>query len=289
MSSIQAQSTIAFPRRLWRLLEPLHAVTYFAQESSEEFARCGLRGAVMSYVAGRTAALGPVDGAVAAAVLFSFHPRFVARVVPRAWSLATPEDVVAARFRGVDRALRRVWGVGTATSDEVGGLAEEIECYLWTCSVASRPMFAAHRSLAPPSEPHLRLWHAATLLREHRGDGHAAILLANGVDACQAHMMVVGTTTLGTAWLPFRGYSAADCSAARLLLQERGWLDEAGRATAEGQRVWQRVEDLTDDAADAGRGASSPDQGSALLDRLQRLVTPLRAAGILPAPYPPVG
>ena len=37
-------------------------------------------------------------------------------------------------------------------------------------------------ALAWPDAPQLALWHAVTLLREHRGDGHISALTAAGID-----------------------------------------------------------------------------------------------------------
>jgi hypothetical protein len=41
-----------------------------------------------------------------------------------------------------------------------------------------------------------RLWHAATLLREHRGDGHNAALVAHGIGGTEAHVLM--SLSLGT-------------------------------------------------------------------------------------------
>ena len=46
-----------------------------------------------------------------------------------------------------------------------------------------RALYAGLRTLDVPEEPVARLWHAATLLREHRGGGHNAALLAHGIGA----------------------------------------------------------------------------------------------------------
>jgi hypothetical protein len=41
-----------------------------------------------------------------------------------------------------------------------------------------------------PEEPVARLWYAATPLREHRGDGHSAALLAHGIGGTEAHVLL---------------------------------------------------------------------------------------------------
>src|SRR5438105_4555509 len=57
-------------------------------------------------------------------------------------------------------------------------------------AMAGRPLYGALRSLPWPDAPHLRLWHACTLLREHRGDGHVAALTAAGLDGVEAHVTI---------------------------------------------------------------------------------------------------
>jgi hypothetical protein len=69
-------------RSMWRVLDPLHAVTYFATESDEEFRASGLKGFWMGYFAGRSAPMGAVEPAVATATFYNFAPRMAARALP---------------------------------------------------------------------------------------------------------------------------------------------------------------------------------------------------------------
>src|SRR5436305_4913078 len=104
-------------RRLWRVLEPYHAVTYFTDESRQAFKDVGLRGFWMGYFAGRAAPMGPVGPGVVTATFFGFRHSMVARALPDAWTFATVADVLAARLHGVDRALRRLLGDGVHNPD----------------------------------------------------------------------------------------------------------------------------------------------------------------------------
>ena len=71
------------------------------------------------------------------------------------------------------------------------------------------------------------LWHATTLLREHRWDGHMATLLTEGVDGCETHLTYVGTGEVSRATMqPIRGWSDEEWDAAANRLQQRGMLDE---------------------------------------------------------------
>src|SRR5690606_25385894 len=59
-----------------------------------------------------------------------------------------------------------------------------------------RPLCAANRALEPGDDPVEELWQHATTLREHRGDGHVALLTAAGIDGCQAHVVAAAAKGL---------------------------------------------------------------------------------------------
>ncbi|MDQ3951515.1 MAG: hypothetical protein M3279_00930, partial [Actinomycetota bacterium] len=239
----------ALARRLWRLFETYHAVVYFAPEKKAAYAAAGLKGGWMGYFAGRAAPLGPAPAELVTALFYNFHPRMVRRALPDAWSFSTPERVLAARLEIVDAALRRLLDdavAGAAVEDAAAACLDAAS----RCDVAGRPLFAANAALDPPDEPHLRLWHAATMLREHRGDGHVAALTAAGLDGCEAHLTLVATGDVPASELqPNRGWSDEEWADARARLVERGILAADGSATERGARLRQWVEDVTDDLA----------------------------------------
>lgn len=236
-------------RRLWRALEPYHAQIYFAPEAREAYTAAGLKGYWMGYFASRAAALGPVSANVVAAVFYNFHPRMVGRAIPDAWRFSSPEAVLAARYGAADAALHRLLG-DAYSSPEVAEAAALARKAVEGCDVAGRPLFAAHLSLPWPDAPHIVLWHAATLLREYRGDGHVAALLAGGLDGCEAHVSLVGTGTVPReAVQPHRGWSDEEWEAAAARLRERGWLDDAGMLTERGAAVRLAVEQRTNGLA----------------------------------------
>src|SRR6202042_2634790 len=107
---------------------------------------------------------------------------------------------------------------------------------------SGRPLAAANIALPIPEEPLARLWHAATLLREHRGDGHVAALVAADLDGAEALLLRIGTEQAGDAshvaasWgrdqmQPVRGWTDAQWDAAAARLAARGLLDHDGAAT----------------------------------------------------------
>jgi hypothetical protein len=236
-------------RRIWTFAEPIHAVTYYAAESRQAYEEIGLRGFWRGYFAGRAAPLGPVGPGVVTACFYGFHPSFVARAVPEVWSLADPAVALDARLTGVDRGLRRLIGPDL-DPPAMTAAANLIRDAVEACSVSGRPLFAANRELAWPHEAHLALWHATTLLREHRGDGHVVALSSVGLDGCEAHVtQVIANGAPAESIQPYRGWSDDDWAAAVDRLRDRGWLDGEGRLTSPGRARREQVEDLTDKLA----------------------------------------
>jgi hypothetical protein len=273
-------------RLAWKTLEPYHAMIYFAPEARESYTAAGLKGYWMGYFASRAAAMGAVPAEVVTATFFNFHPAMVARAIPDAWRFSTPERVLAARVSGADAALRRLLGE-QAASPEVAEAADLARQATEACNVSGRALFAGHAALPWRSEPHLVLWHAATLLREYRGDGHVTALLTEGLDGCQAHITLAATGAAPReAIQPNRGWRDEEWSAAQARLVRRGWLDEQGALTDVGRAARQRVEDRTDELA------LPPWEhlGNARFARLIQLVRPLSQRileqGGLPIPNP---
>lgn len=240
--------TLAEVRRCYVAHHPLHAAYYFGAEHDAGYAAIGLAAGPMSYFAGRAAPLGAVTSGVVAAAFYSFEPDFVAAFVPRVWSIASPETVLGTRVSIVDACLRRLLGDEAVSSNEMVEAAELAMRASEGCSRPGRPMYSANADVAHSDAAHLRLWHATTLLREHRGDGHIAVLVRAELDGLEA---LVTDTASGTNWKPYylqanRGWSAAAWHAARLGLTERGLLDEAGELTGSGAALRRDIEAETD-------------------------------------------
>lgn len=174
-------------RRLGALTEVLHAVVYFAPEPLKNYSELGLRGYWRGYFASRAAALGRPSAALVTAVFGGFAPAFVARAVPEVWTIATPEDVLRARVEGATAALRHL-----LNGADVQGAAEATDAVIDTLDLAGRPMAAAHASAPRPDDPLTRLWHACTVLREHRGDGHLAVITSAGLAWPVPHLLAAG-------------------------------------------------------------------------------------------------
>lgn len=274
-------------RRMWQLYEPIHDVTYFTPEARAAADSLGVRGFWMGYFALRAAPLGPVGPAVAAAAFFGFHPDRVARALPDAWTYTNPHDAIRVRLAGADAALRRLWGNVTVESQEVVDAADLAWQAASAADTAGRILAAANQALPRPAQPHLALWQATTTLREHRGDGHIAVLLARGVSPVQAHLIKAAASEADPAVLrESRRWSADAWRSAVEELSATGWLDVAAHLTPAGAAQHDEIEAATD------RAAMQPWRalGEPATARLAELVTPLAAAvvgsGILPTSNP---
>lgn len=233
----------AFARDMWRVLEPLHAVTYFAPECLGAFKAAGLRGFWMGYFAGRSAPFGAAGPSLVEAAFFNFHPRMVRRAIPDAWGFSTPEAVLAARGRAAAEALRGMApGIGAAAERALPGLLAAVAA----APAVGRPLFAANRDLPVPEDPVESLWQAVTALREHRGDGHIGCLLAEGLDGGEAlALFAAGTGTPPELWRELRGWTEDEWAAAESRLAERGLLDGSG-ITEAGRALRAHIESRTD-------------------------------------------
>ena len=151
----------------------MHAVTYFAPEARAALDGLGFRGFWMGYFAARSAPFGIVPTEVVTAAFYNFAPHRVAKALPAAWEFASPADALRAREQSAVAALRR-YGVGD--DDDVRAAADLAAKAARSAALDGRPLFAANLALDWPDEPVAKLWHAVTLLREQRGDGHVAVL-----------------------------------------------------------------------------------------------------------------
>ena len=180
-------------RRLHTALEPYHGMIYFVDEGPRHYAEINLEPGRMGYFASRSAAMGAVAAEMVIATFFNFNPDLVRLAIPNAWERATPAQVGAARLRAVDDALHRLLGehIGSAEMADAATLARRAAEQCWP---QGRPLYAAHSTIGWPSESHLALWHALTLLREFRGDGHIAVLVDQQVGPCEALVIHGGFT-----------------------------------------------------------------------------------------------
>jgi hypothetical protein len=236
---------LTLARRFWAAIEPIHAIVYFAPEPLEAARKTGLRGFWMSYFASRVAPLGPVPAEAVGAMVYGFAPGMVARAIPDAWKFASPSAVLEARLASAPEALRNHVDEGLLASvGELSGLLWEAVA---GCRFDGRPLAAAWSCVPRPADPVAVVWLAATILREHRGDGHVLAGVASGLRGLDATLTFVATGALTRALIqPTRGWSDEEWEQSQRRLQARGVLDSGGRLTKTGGVLRRDVEDLTD-------------------------------------------
>ncbi len=200
----------------------------------------------MKYVASRVAPMGKVGPGVATATFYNFAPRLIEAALPAAWEIATPSEVYEARVRGVDAAMTRWLGADVIASPEMAEAAELAATVARSIpGVDGRALFAGYTDQPWPEAPHLVFWHALTLLREYRGDGHVAALQGAGLS---------GLDALVTHTASRIGFSAEFAKA------NRGWTtdewDEAETALrAEADQPCRRTDRRRIRSARTGRGS----------------------------------
>lgn len=267
-------------RRCWGALETLHTPGYFAPEPRAAYKELGLRAGV-AYFAARSAPLGVVPAEVVQATFYVFAPVAVRAAIPAVWEVTTPEQVTAARYRGVSATLRRLLGEdadGPAVS-QAATLAREACAGL---TVPGRPLYAATSALPWPDAPLLQLWHAATLLREHRGDGHVAALVGAGLDPVES-IVTGGAATGTTAFMrSSRGWTEQEWADAEDRLRRRGLLDDEGGLTDAGRALRSEVEQRTETAAMPGWEHLGAERAQRLLELVRPLQKAVLASGVFP-------
>jgi hypothetical protein len=258
---------------MWGLFEPIHDVTYFHETARGRLAAAGLRGFWRGYFAGRSAPLGPVGPGPVVASFFSFAPVMVYRALPEVWTMADPASVLAARADGAAMALSEILGPTVAAGDVVEA-AELLEQAVATLEPGGRVLGAANQDIPRYSQPLARLWQAATTLREHRGDGHIAALVAADIRPLEVLVLRCAIDIDRAKLQPARGWTDEEWSAAADALIARGYLSPDGRATEPATATLAAVEAATDRAAQAPWTALGADA----VARTATLLTPIAQA-----------
>lgn len=283
------------PRELWMLVETVHAVTYFGEETRQSPPELGLDGFWIGYFGFRAAPLGAVGPGTVDAAFANFAPGFVRRWVPEVWRRASPEQLVEARSRLAAATLRRLAPSVEEAAPEVGPL---LATMAGAGTATGRPLYAANRDVPAPDDPVEALWQACTTLREHRGDGHVAALVAAGLSGLDAHLLLLaeasatqperdGGATAGEEGLRrARGFDEAAWAAGRAELVGRGLLTPDGRVTADGVATRAEVERRTDALAAEPLAAVAPADLATVADRLAAPARELSRSGLYPYPNP---
>jgi len=231
---------------MWEAVERYHQVCYWAPEVREAGAAAGLKGFWMNYFATRVAPLGALPAEAIESLVFYYAPARVRRAVPDAWTFSTPEAVVAARYDGMDAALRRELGTDIARP-EIETALDVVREAVEAVDTMGFTIAAGWRSLEWPEEPHLALWHGCTVLREVRSGAHLVALRAAGLDGCESVVSQVAVDEAPREWIEHEaGWTPDEAAAALERLRDRGWVDGDGWATDVGIEGRAAIEATTD-------------------------------------------
>ena len=270
------QHPLATVHRMFELVEPIATVT-FSEVPNEAFLALGMRNYWDGYFAGRAAPLGMAPAEVIHAIFYNFADGEVARHIPWVWEKTTPQEAIAVRERGSAAALRQMIGE-LADSPALGRVGDLATRAAVSAPTEGRVLYAGLRALDVPEEPVARLWHAATLLREHRGDGHNAALLAHGIGGTEAHVLLA--LSFGMKAQEFdriHHLPTAQLAAVVDRLRGRGIVDAAGGFTDAGRVIRERIEALTDELAAPAYDVLSADELDELIAGLEPIATALQA------------
>jgi hypothetical protein len=169
-------------------------------------------------------------------------------------------------------------------------LPAELSSLLWTavdgCTFGGRPLAAAWRAVDRALDPN-GAWLAATILREHRGDGHVLAATNHGLSGLETTLTLVASGAVPRATIqPNRGWTDDEWSTANAGLVARGLLTTEATLTEAGNGWRAEVEADTDRLASGAVDAL----GAAGLERVLELATPISRAlvdsGAVPVPNP---
>lgn len=265
-------------RRMFELVEPIGVIPYATDEPNEAMFALGFSNYWDTYFAGRAAPLGMTTAEVVDSLFYSFAPGEVARHIPKVWDTTTPEAAIAARQAGCAKALRRI--LGDRVDDP--SFARMTDLLMKAASSApweGRPMYAAWRAVPVPVDVVERSFHAASLLREHRCDGHVVALMVEGIGRLEAHVLFSLAMDVPAENFGRLHHLRADQIAETVgAMRNRGLIGDDGWLTSHGRRVHRRVESMTDELASKPYEALSQREIEELVDTLEPLAALLAAA-----------
>ncbi len=230
-------------RTLRNVTEPIAAGVYFAPEAQEGYQALGLN-YFESYFCSRGACLGAAPWSVVCAAFGAFKPSAVEQAVTAGWQKTTPEALLAAREHGATAQLGRLLGE-IANPADVSRATEILYSMTDGVDPSGRALYAGLSILDRPTSTFGALWHAADLVREHRGDGHIAAWIPH-VDSTEITVMTELAWGIPARTYVFtRGWDEDDVDAAYARLTDRGLISD-GALTSAGTELRDHIERTTD-------------------------------------------
>lgn len=280
-------------------LNSFHSAMYFSEIVGAVYAEHGLQPGVEGNMAARSAPLGRVNPGVVSAAYYNYSPNFVAGLLPRLWDIASPEEMVQARFDAVAAFMAEVFGSRediALLTEAATQLASAVEPVLAAMDFSGRTLAAATADVIgahSATTAFEKLWDVATVAREFRGDGHVAALVTAGLPGIDALMLDVAT---GASFKPraaqkTRGYTDEEWKTGQNRLADSGLItveqDERGFdrpiITAAGRDLKEQVEQLTDGTVATAWSVLDDDQIEALVTPSRSLIRVLAQSGAFPS------
>jgi predicted transcriptional regulator len=238
---------------MWRIFEPIHAGIYFYPPSAQSYRDLGLKGGWMGYFATRSASLGTPGKDLVRSIFYHFSPDLVGRAIPDAWKYTTSEQLMNTRMEVAHQMLSNF-----ESHFQDSALRSDIDLLLEisrSLPCEGRPLFASLRGPDWETSPHLKIFGAVTLLREHRGDTHSAALASQNISGAQSNILQIANRAVSFEVIsPNRGWSDQSWTEAMQDLKDRGIItnestNQQPELTQKGQQIKNSIENLTDESS----------------------------------------
>ena len=273
-------------RRLAKAAEPLHSCAYYADEV-KRFTEFGFSGWWHAYFAYRAAPMGAVSAQEVTVAFYNFAPRMVEKAVPSCWEVMSPRNVRQQQIQIMEEALHRIFK-DDVPDRRAGYAAEALRETLTGLETSGRPLYEAWGTESWPESVLLSLWHAATLLREYRFDGHNDALRQADISGLGCHLMMAadgrGTPTVIQT---IRGWTPKEWQLEAEKLRSRGWITAEGLHTELGRSVRRDIELATDHNAELVVANLGDQRSEKVLGALEGMAGFLIKTGTVPGSWPP--
>jgi len=273
-------------RRLAKAAEPLHSCAYYADEV-KRFTEFGFSGWWHAYFAYRAAPMGAVSAQEVTVAFYNFAPRMVEKAVPSCWEVMSPRNVRQQQIQIMEEALHRIFK-DDVPDRRAGYAAEALRETLTGLETSGRPLYEAWGTESWPESVLLSLWHAATLLREYRFDGHNDALRQADISGLGCHLMMAadgrGTPTVIQT---IRGWTPKEWQLEAEKLRSCGWINAEGLHTELGRSVRRDIELATDHNAELVVANLGDQRSEKVLGALEGMAGFLIKTGTVPGSWPP--
>ena len=301
MTAAEPVAAALLARHVARAAESVHCVGYYTAEirtlTDMRFSGRGLSGRGFSgwwhaYFGYRFAPLGRASANVVTATAYNFARGWSPGPCPAPGTYSSPTRSIDAHRSLVSAAMQRIFAGGLSGGGLFAGEIAEAGTLARTAvtdlPLAGRPLFAAHAELDWPDDPCMALWHACTLIREYRFDGHNMTLGAAGIDGVECHALMAAFGHGNQATIEgIRGWTKDEWDAGVQRLQRRGWLDGDGQFTPEGREARAGVERGTDQRSVGLVDNLGPAAAERLIDLLRPIAGHLVSSGEVAGVWPP--